>query len=222
MTRTTLTREQARRFYDRTGTRQDTQLVYERPALDRLVRQAAFGEATAVVELGCGTGHFARTLLTEHLPRRATYRGFDLSPEMVRIARERVEGFGPRAAVERIEGDPPLPLEDGCCDRFVSNYVLDLLPEGEIGAWLAEAHRLLRPGGRLCLVGITPGPTPLSRMIMALWSRVHRWRPSLVGGCRPLALRPHLDAAPGCWDLLHQSRIAAWGIASEVLVARRL
>ena len=221
MTRRTLPRDRARRFYDRTGRRQDTQLVYERPALDRLVRHAAFEHAAAVVELGCGTGHFARALLTEHLPREATYRGFDLSPEMVRIARERTATFGPRATVERIAGDPPLPLREGACDRFVSNYVLDLLPDDEIDAWLAEAHRLLRPGGRLCLVGITPGPTPLSRMIMGLWSHVHRWRPSLVGGCRPLELEPYLDAASAPWDLLHRSRIAVWGIASEVLVARR-
>ncbi len=61
----------------------------------------------------------------------------------------------------------------------------------------------------------------LSGMIMAFWSRVHRWRPSLVNGCRPLELQPHVDAAPGSWDLLHRSRIVAWGVASEVLVARR-
>ena len=72
MGRSTLTRDQARRFYDRTGERQVTQLVYERPALERLVRNAAFGEAGSVVELGCGPGHFARELLTEHLPREAT------------------------------------------------------------------------------------------------------------------------------------------------------
>jgi hypothetical protein len=34
------------------------------------------------------------------------------------------------------------------CDRFVSNYVLDLLPSNDIVLLLAEAHRLLTADGR--------------------------------------------------------------------------
>lgn len=221
MGRRTLSRDRARRFYDRLGERQDSQLFYERPALEKLVEHAGFEAATAVVELGCGTGRFARELLTEYLGSEATYRGFDLSPEMIRIARTRVGDFAPRASVEGTDGTPPLALGDGACDRFVSAYVLDLLPVEEIATWLDEAGRLLRPGGLLGLVGIAPGPTPASKAVMALWALVHRIEPALVGGCRPLEVRPLLDREPERWRVLHRSRVVACGVASEVIVARR-
>ncbi len=71
----TLTRERARVFYNRLGGRQDSQAYYEDPATNDLVAHAAFGEAQAVVEFGCGTGRFAEQLLDEQFPLpRATLR----------------------------------------------------------------------------------------------------------------------------------------------------
>lgn len=214
----TLSRAAAKAFYDRFGERQDRQGFYEDPALDDLVAHAAFDDAQAVVELGCGTGRLAERLLARHLPATATYWGGDLSATMVELARRRLAPFGERATVEPLTGDLPLPLADAACDRFLSTYVLDLLPEGEIATTLAEAHRLLRADGLLCLVGITPGSTLASRIMMRLWKGLHTLRPALVGGCRPLALVPRLD--PKRWTVDHHRVVSAYGVASEVLVAR--
>lgn len=218
----TLSRDRARRFYDRLGAGQDSQTWYEAPALARLVEQADLAAASAVVEIGCGTGRFAAELLDAPLtagdpPSGATYRGFDLSPTMVDLARRRLASFGERARAETTSGEPPLPLADGCCDRVLSTYVFDLLPEDEIAAWAAEARRLLRPGGRLCLAGIAPGTGLGSKLVMGLWSGVHRLAPVVVGGCRPLHVAPLLGDG---WQVLHRSTVVAWGIASEVLVAQ--
>lgn len=198
------------------GAKQDTQTWYEAPALARLTAQADLAAASAVVEIGCGTGRFAAELLDGPLPAGATYRGFDLSPEMARLAGLRLTRFGARARADTIAGEPPLPLPDGSCDRVISTYVFDLLPADEIVAWAAEARRLLRPGGRLCLAGIAPGTGPASKLVMGLWSRVHRLSPILVGGCRPVHVAPLLGDG---WTVLHRSTVVAWGIASEVLVA---
>ena len=46
--------EQARRFYDRFGIKQDTQSFYENPALDKLVEFGDFENAHDIVEFGCG------------------------------------------------------------------------------------------------------------------------------------------------------------------------
>jgi ubiquinone/menaquinone biosynthesis C-methylase UbiE len=49
--------------------------------------------------------------------------------------------------VELSDGSPRLPAGDGEYDRFVSTYVLDLLSAADTVDLLAEAHRVLRPGG---------------------------------------------------------------------------
>ena len=67
MTRT-LTSAQARAYYDGYGAKQDTQGWYEDKAMDELCAHAAFKEAGAVLEFGCGTGKLAHRLLDEELP----------------------------------------------------------------------------------------------------------------------------------------------------------
>jgi SAM-dependent methyltransferase len=214
-----LTRAQARAFYDRLGARQDSQAFYEDRAVAELVLRADFEQARAVFELGCGTGRLAERLLAEWLPESSFYVGVDVSPVMERLARERVARFGERAEVRLISGSPSVEAAGGSFDRFLSTYVLDLLPEDEIRAWLAEAHRLLRPGGRLLLVGLTRGTTPLSRLVAGAWSGVHALSARLVGGCRPLELIPLLAEAQ--WESAQRKLVVAWGIPSEVVVARR-
>lgn len=215
----TLGRDEARAFYDGFGPRQDRQAFYEDAALERLLAEGGFEEAARVVELGCGTGRFAEILLAERLPAEATYLGVDLSPNMVTLARTRLGRFGERARVEVSDGEARLPLAAGGADRFVTNYVLDLLPLAEIDAVLGEARRVLAPRGRLCVTGLTHGRGPASRLVSGLWAGVQRLSPRLVGGCRPVRVADRLEAT--AWRVLHADVVVAWGVPSEVLVATR-
>lgn len=215
-----LTRDEARRFYGRFGASQDSQGFYEDRALEVLVEPSAFESAKAVVELGYGTGRFAERLLGTMLPDSARYRGYDISRTMVGLARARLGRFGDRAAVEQTSGEPALPLGDGNADRFLSNYVLDLLPAEEIRRAVAEAHRPLAPGGLLCLVSIAPGATVLSKLVMGTFAAVHRASPRVVGGCRPIRLGDALW--PDLWKVLLGQRVVSWGITPNVVVAERL
>ncbi len=177
-----LTRQQARDFYDRFGRRQDRQSFYERRPIDRMVELGDFGSAEAVVEFGCGTGTFAQRLMDEELPSNATYAGFDLSETMTKMTRRRLVPYGARVSVTRTDGRPRIPLPPDSCDRFVSNYVLDLLPIGDITRTLDQAYKVLRPDGLLCLTSLTFGTNALSKMTIAVWLAVHSLKPSLVGG----------------------------------------
>lgn len=209
-----------RRYYDRIGRAQDTQAFYEDPPTNRLREFAQFQTAANVVELGCGTGRFARTLLQAQLPVVAGYRGFELSGRMAGIAASRLRPWVGRASVTLWDGDPPLPLEDAQADRFIANYVLDLMGRDDARRWLEEAHRILAPAGLLCLVSITPGNGRASRLVSDTWTWVWSRRPSLVGGCRPIELLDLLDQ--DSWTMLHHEVLTSWWVSSEVVVAERL
>ena len=220
MSRRYLSQAEARRFYDRFGPKQDSQSFYEAKALATLVRFARLPEARRLVELGCGTGRFARELLDRHLPPSARYCGLDLSATMTELAQRRLRTARQPALVVQAAVLEGLPFADGAFDRVVSTYVLDLLSAEAIVSLLGEARRILAPGGLLCLTGITAGSGPLSRTVMALWSLVHRLSPAVVGGCRPV--RVDVFLTPAQWAVEQREVVVGFGVASEVLVARRV
>jgi hypothetical protein len=51
---------------------------------------------------------------------------------MVQLTRGRTARFGRHAAIQRTGGSVRLDLPDGTFDRFISNYVLDLLSEEDM------------------------------------------------------------------------------------------
>lgn len=220
MVEQTFTHEEARRFYDAFGARQDSQGFYEDPPNHDLAAHLALGEARSVFELGCGTGRFAEYLLEHGLSPLARYLAVDLSETMVSLARRRLAPFGERVRIERSEGGFDFPVEPDSVDRFVSTYVLDLLSHDDIERALAEAHRALAPGGLAGVTSLTFGCRGLARAVSALWQWVQRARPSLVGGCRPLDVRPFF-AGPG-WALEYEALHTTRGLTSQVVVARRL
>jgi len=110
-----------------------------------------------------------------------------------------------------------VPEPDHSFDRFVSTYVLDLLAPDFIERLLSEAHRVLVPGGKLCLVSMTFGASPLSRAVCWGWHRLWRLSPGIVGGCHPIELLEYLPS--GAWKPNHQTKVTSWGVTSEVLVA---
>ncbi len=177
-----------------------------------------FGRAESVFEFGCGTGRFALRLFEEYLSPTARYRGVDVSPKMVRLAQTRLESHSPRAKVILTDGGPPVDEPAQSYDRFVSNYVFDLLSHEDIRAVLREAHRMLRPDGLLCLSGLSTGVGVASRAVERVLNFIHALRPTLVGGCRPVDLLPFLQESE--WRVQHHVKVVAFCIPSQVVVAK--
>ena len=211
-----LSHEQARAFYDHFGAKQDWQRFYEDPAIAILADRGRFEEARAVVEFGCGTGRLAERLLERRLRHDATYLGLDVSPTMIGLASETLRPWADRARAQLTDGAPIIPVPSGACDRLVSTYVFDLLSEGDIRQLLAEARRVLRPDGRLCVASLTFGRGLVARGVCRLWTAVHDLRPQLVGGCRPLALAGYLGPD---WRVIHSPVVCRFAICTEVVVA---
>ncbi len=93
-----------------------------------------------VVELGIGTGLIARGLRRHG----RDVVGFDLSEPMMRLAVERV---GPCVALADVD---VLPLADDSVDCAYFVWVLHLVHHP--AATLAEAARVVRPGGRIVTI----------------------------------------------------------------------
>lgn len=97
-----------------------------------------------VLELGSGSGTMAGELLARFPSIRLT--ATDVDPSMIDAARQRLAAFGDRVEVRQADATG-LPFEDG---RF--NAVLSFIMLHHTLQWeeaLAEAVRVLRPGGRL-------------------------------------------------------------------------
>lgn len=210
--------EDAKRFYDRFGSWQDTQF-YERAALKYLLLHSDFKHASAVFEWGCGTGRLAQCLFKGRLANKASYVGIDISTTMIGIARRRLALWSGHATVQQADGTAELPYADYAFDRFVATYVLDLLPPPAINHMLTEAHRMLRSNGKLCLVSSTEGVTAISRTVTSIWNYVHTLNPRLVGGCRPLRVSTLLDDT--VWRIEHAHVVCSWRICSEIVIACR-
>jgi ubiquinone/menaquinone biosynthesis C-methylase UbiE len=216
----TFSREEARSVYNRIGARQDSQAFYEDHAANLIIQHGELATARHVFEFGCGTGRFALRLLLEHLGPETTYRAIDISPTMVGLAQDKLAPFSPRAEVVLTDGAPPEQEAPESYDRFLSTYVFDLLSEEDISGVLGEAHRILQPGGLLCLSSLTSGSSPGARLVAGLWSALHRLSPRLVAGCRPLELLGRLSASE--WKVRHHLQIAPFALPSEVVIAERL
>ena len=207
---------EAKRFYDRFGSKQDLQF-YERRALRQLVDHADFEHASSVFELGCGTGRLAADLLRDHLAEDARYFGVDISTTIIGIAERRLAPWSERVTVQQADGTSNTAYPDACFERFVATYVLDLLSEDAIHSVLVEANRLLARNGKLCLVTSTEGTGAFSRVLSSMWKRIYAFNPRLVGGCRPLRVSALLDAT--VWRIEHVEIVSSWGICSEILIA---
>ncbi len=112
--------------------------LYDRPAVLGLLGDVM---GRRVLDVGCGPGLYAEDLLA----RGAEVVGFDQSPEMVRIARQRA---GDRLDVRVHDLDSPLDwLADESFDAALMALVVHHLDDRP--AALRELHRVLRPGGGL-------------------------------------------------------------------------
>jgi SAM-dependent methyltransferase len=111
------------------------------------------GPGDRLVDLGCGTG--ASLIQAAPAVPGGLLAGVDLSAAaLARTAedlREAVAGLTPPAALLLLQSDlkAPLPLAGAAFDRVLCHNVLEVLPDP--AALVAEAVRVLRPGGRLVL-----------------------------------------------------------------------
>ncbi|WP_375548031.1 methyltransferase domain-containing protein [Oceanicaulis alexandrii] len=109
-------------------------------ALEALVRALCTPRST-VLDVGCGTGKLARSLIAE-----------GMSPDLITLL-DPAEAMLARCAdirAQKIQGQlESLPFEDGAFDLVTCVWTLETVPDPYLA--LSELCRVVRPGGALCL-----------------------------------------------------------------------
>jgi len=127
--------------------------------LDELAPEAA------VVDVGCGTGTLAIALAAGG----AEVIGVDGDPEVLALAHAKP---GAEAVQWRRGLATALPLPGASADRVVMSLLLHHLDAGAKRTALAEAVRVLRPGGRLHVADWGRPRDPLMRAAARVLTRV--------------------------------------------------
>ncbi len=110
----------------------------------RSVLPFAEGRGKDVLEVGCGLG----TDLLQFARGGARCYAVDLTPEHLRQTARRFEVYEERARLARGDAET-LPFRDESFDLVYSFGVIHHTPDTE--ASVREMHRVLRPGGRVCV-----------------------------------------------------------------------
>jgi ArsR family transcriptional regulator len=100
--------------------------------------------------MGTGTGH-ALTVLSDCVGQAT---GFDMSLDMLAVARANLEQAGHRHCMVRQGDITQLPLGDGVTDCAVIHQVLHYMPDPALV--VGEAARILKPGGHVLAVDYAP------------------------------------------------------------------
>ena len=191
--------DQAAAFDARAGVPADAAEAVAR----ELVALTGLAAGQTVLDVGCGTGSVTRPLLRS----RVRYVGFDRSPAMLEVFRERAAAEGAAAELHVADGNERWPVEDRSVDVVFSARALHHLDPAHAAA---EVRRVLRaPGGWLVLGRVRrPPDSPKSTMRREMRRRLQ---------AEGFAARSHEARADAVFDALER----ALGVRAEPRVAAR-
>jgi ubiquinone/menaquinone biosynthesis C-methylase UbiE len=151
---------------------------FHRKAHAYTLKHSGIRNGDRVLEIAIGSGEMFRKLV--EINRDGTTIGLDLAPNMAAYSQRRIRRQWPEAAAHCGAVDVrSLPFADASFDAIVCCYLVELLGHDDIYKTLAEAQRVLRPGGRFSLVVIGQNK-PIFRflyriggaMARAFWGRL--------------------------------------------------
>jgi ubiquinone/menaquinone biosynthesis C-methylase UbiE len=116
-----------------------------------------------VLDVGCGTGYFAR-MIAEAVGQKGSVVGIDAAPEMIAHAASRL-----RSAANltfEVGSASALSFADSTFDVVVSSLTMHHLDRADQLPAVGEMRRVLKPGGRLLIAEFQAPKGPLWRAFL--------------------------------------------------------
>ncbi len=195
------------RFYERFAPSYDGWMrSFDRFMLGDARRSLCARAAGRTLEVAVGTG-----LNLVHYPASTELTGIDLSPAMLALARRRALELG-READLRPGDAQQLDFPDASFDTVVFSLCLCTIPDERRA--LAEAHRVLRPQGRLLLLEhVRSDLRPVQWLQRLLEPPMARFTGDHV-------LRDPLDHLAATGFVVEHASRSKWGIIEQVVALR--
>lgn len=138
---------------------------WRRTAVDAL----GIHQPQQILDIATGTGDFALLLAKRIKPQHIV--GADISEGMMAVGREKVKEEGLQNVISfQYEDCMQLSFPDGSFDAVTSSYGVRNFQNLDKG--LQEMQRVLRPGGHLLIVELTPPPSFPMKQLFWLYAHV--------------------------------------------------
>jgi len=190
ISRVTRSKDEAKANYDKISRWYDfIEGVWEKKATEAGLAKLAVKEGERVFEIGFGTGH-SLVALAKSVGASGKVCGIDISSRMFDITSARVRAGGLKARVELMLGDAvELPYENDFFDGVFMSFSLELFDIPEIPMVLGECKRVLKKGGRICIISLSKAGGPCLMRELYEWG--HKRFPRFLD-CRPIFVREAL------------------------------
>jgi demethylmenaquinone methyltransferase/2-methoxy-6-polyprenyl-1,4-benzoquinol methylase len=166
--------EQIRRMFDKIAPSYDRLNHALSLGIDRRWRRTAVDalgihQPQQILDIATGTGDFALLLAKRIKPQHIV--GADISEGMMAVGREKVKEEGLQNVISfQYEDCMQLSFPDGSFDAVTSAYGVRNFQNLDKG--LQEMQRVLRPGGHLLIVELTPPPSFPMKQLFWLYAHV--------------------------------------------------
>ena len=166
--------EQVRRMFDKIAPTYDKLNHTLSLGIDRRWRRKAVDalgkhQPQDILDIATGTGDFAMLMARRIQPRHIT--GADISEGMMDVGRKKVKEAGLQDTISfQREDCLSLTFPDGTFDAVTSAYGVRNFQDLDQG--LREMQRVLRPGGHLLIVELTPPPRFPMKQLFWLYAHV--------------------------------------------------
>ena len=166
--------EQIRRMFDKIAPSYDRLNHALSLGIDRRWRRTAVDalgihQPQQILDIATGTGDFALLLAKRIKPQHIV--GADISEGMMAVGREKIKEEGLQNVISfQYEDCMQLSFPDGSFDAVTSSYGVRNFQNLDKG--LQEMQRVLRPGGHLLIVELTPPPSFPMKQLFWLYAHV--------------------------------------------------
>ena len=171
-------------------------------------------EGEVILELGFGTGHCISAIAKAVGDSGKVY-GIDISEGMMGITSGRLAKAGLSERAELTCRDATaLPYPDNFFDAVFMSFTLELFDTPVIPVVLQQCKRVLKDGGRICVVAMSGSTNPGTMMKLYEWA--HRNFEKYVD-CRPIFVEQALEDAS--FNILDTTTLSMWGLPVKIVLA---